>query len=103
MLMEKPSRLRKHERIHGVNPHVREYRERLGAPLFTMSDGREVRLADPVEHGYRVDEPPSELGGIPIRMSLTDGVPIVGDCGPYDLAENMDVIDGRTDGVGWPE
>lgn len=58
----------------------------------------EVRVGDLVlanpdnpEKGWKLDPPKEalqELGSIPIRMSLTDGVPIPSD---------------RTDGPGWPD
>lgn len=84
--MEKTPRLKPHERPRGVNPHIKEYAGKLGAGsvVGTLRDGRNIRLADPVEHGYTVDEPRrANFGSIQrfqedagLAISLTDGVPV---------------------------
>lgn len=56
-------------------------------------DSKEIRTDKPPAS----DHPIQDIGGVPVRMSLTDGVPIVGDCGPYDLAETMEVVDSQVD------
>lgn len=65
-MSEKTPRLRPHERPP-VNHFIAEYAGKLGAGSVVgrLPDGRNIRLADPVEHGYTTDPeiPPNiELG-----------------------------------------
>lgn len=90
---EKTPRLRPHERHAGVNPYIAEYAGKLGAGSIVArtTDGRAIRLADPVEHGYRTDPEPTRAEGAAPgdsdwHISLTDGVAIPGDHDVPDLS-----------------
>lgn len=93
--MEKPY-LRPHEKttvVDGaertkVNPYIKQYAAQLaaGSVVSTLPDGRTIRLADPVEHGYIIEPRQPSAENLPGQMSLTDGVPIIHD----DVPQNYD-------------